>query len=146
LHFICLTSFSHPENTHRAPLDEARALEVLEVAAQRRPQRIQRARLLRTAVWTPLGLRAREKAREVLGLERGDVVWQVLRLEPGSEATHVPRVLRHRVRRAAVRVELGLEAGEGGGEAHGLEPVLDVATVTVDIDACLRELCKVLLA
>jgi hypothetical protein len=34
---------------------------------------------------------------------------------------HVASVLRHRVRRAAVGLELGKEAGEGVREAHGLE-------------------------
>jgi hypothetical protein len=50
----------------------------------------------------------------VLGLEGCDVVWQAVGFEPGSEASYVALVLGDGVRRPAVCLQLGLEAGEGG--------------------------------
>lgn len=61
-----------------------------------------------------------EVGRDVLGLDRANVV-QTDAPRPRGERRHVPLVLRHRVRRAAVGEKLSLKACEGGGKAHGLE-------------------------
>lgn len=71
----------------------------------------------------------------MLGIELGDVVGQVLGIEPGPEPAHVALVLRDRVRRPAVGLELDEEAGEGVGEAHGLELVWVATSTTVAMDA-----------
>jgi hypothetical protein len=77
------------------------------------------ADLLRLAVRAPLRISARQEPRDVLAVERGDVVDQALGLGPRLESAHVALILRHRVLRSAVGLELDLEAGEGVGEQHG---------------------------
>jgi hypothetical protein len=89
------------QHPRRAPLDQADALEEVDEAAERRPQRVQRARSLRPAVESAQRLRRREEARDMLRLERRDVVGQTLGLGPRLEPTDVPRVLSPRVGRAA---------------------------------------------
>ncbi len=70
----------------------------------------------------------------MLGLD-GAYVVEARRISPLSEPRDVALVLRHRVRRAAVGLELDEEPGEGGGEAHGLELGWVASRATVAMDA-----------